>query len=276
VGAFMGTTKRSLSQAGATTRLPPAIHIQQLASLHPPLLFGREEQDGYDQLFARLSVSVKPVDFIEEMFVSDIASLQWEIMELRQLKLTFTKSIACEALESFLGESLPFKMYEAEFKRAIQRVIDETPAADEPTTKKHVLGRCMREEPGAAEELNEILSKAGRNALVMYLEAMYAKAEALARSFMQGDATALKQIRPLLSRHRLTLHDVVDPILIEKLDTIDRINRLMLGAETLRNATLREIDRRRARLGASLRRTLEAEDATLEDVATSPETKNAA
>jgi hypothetical protein len=253
-----------LSQAGATTRLPPAIHIQQLSSLHPPLLFGREEQDSYDQLFARLSVSVKPVDFIEEIFVSDIASLQWEIMELRQLKLTFTKSIACEALESFLRESLPFKMFEAEFKWAIQQAIDQTPAADEATTGKHVLGRCMREEPGAAEELNEILSKAGRNALVMYLEAMYAKAEALARSFLRGDATAVKQVKPLLSRHGLNLHDVADPILVEKLDTIDRINRLMLGAETLRNVSLREIDRRRARLGEALRRTIEAEDSTLE------------
>lgn len=266
----MRTAKHSPLPAGKTIRFPVVTHIQQLALLHPPLLFGREERDAYDQLFARLSVAVKPVDLIEEMFVSDIASLQWEIMELRQLKVAFTKSIAFEALEEFLRESLPFKMYEADFKRAIQQVIDETVTADEAASARHALDRCTREEAGAAEELNGMLSKAGRNSLLMCIEAKYAKAEALARSFLRGDAAALKQVKPLLSRQSLTLHDVLDPLLIDKIDTIDRINRLILGAESLRNATLREIDRRRARLGEALRHTIEMEDRPLEVIDSPP------
>jgi hypothetical protein len=53
----------------------------------------------------------------------------------------------------------------------------------------------------------------------------------------------------------------------ETLDYIERIDRLTTIAENRRNASLREIDRRRAVLGETLRRSLqEVEDAEFEEV----------
>ena len=55
------------------------------------------------------------------------------------------------------------------------------------------------------------------------------------------------------------------------LDTIERIDRLITIAESRRNASLREIDRRRAVLGQTLRRSLqEVEDAEFKVIEPTP------
>jgi hypothetical protein len=64
----------------------------------------------------------------------------------------------------------------------------------------------------------------------------------------------------------------------EKLDTIERIDRLTGIAEDRRNASLHEIDRRRVLLGEKLRRSVqEVEDAEFKVIETTPaKRKNAA
>ena len=57
----------------------------------------------------------------------------------------------------------------------------------------------------------------------------------------------------------------------EHLDVIERIDRLTTIAESRRNASLHEIDRRRAVLGNTLRRSVqEIEDAEFEAIETTP------
>jgi hypothetical protein len=57
----------------------------------------------------------------------------------------------------------------------------------------------------------------------------------------------------------------------QKLDRIERIDRLATIAESRRNASLREIDRRRAVLGQTLRRRVqEIEDAEFKVIETTP------
>ena len=59
-----------------------------------------------------------------------------------------------------------------------------------------------------------------------------------------------------------------------KLDYIERIDRLTTIAEGRRNASLREIDRRRTALGETLRRSVQdVEDGELEVIETTPEGK---
>jgi len=63
----------------------------------------------------------------------------------------------------------------------------------------------------------------------------------------------------------MTMDDIMAKALTEKIDEIERIDRLLTIAETRRNASLREIDRRRAALAEAIRRNLqEAEDADFE------------
>jgi hypothetical protein len=66
--------------------------------------------------------------------------------------------------------------------------------------------------------------------------------------------------------------------LVQKLDNIERIDRLITTAESRRDASLREIERRRAFLGETLRRSVqEIEDGQFEVIEPTPaEGKNAA
>jgi hypothetical protein len=53
------------------------------------------------------------------------------------------------------------------------------------------------------------------------------------------------------------MHDLMLEALSENLEEIEPIDRLIAIAETRRNVSLREIDRRRAMLGETLRRNLQ-------------------
>jgi hypothetical protein len=81
---------------------------------------------------------------------------------------------------------------------------------------------------------------------------------------------AIKQVDKLLAASGKTMHDIMAEGLIESIDEVERIDRLITIAENRRNVSLREIDRRRAALGDALRRGVqEAEDAEFEVIETS-------
>ena len=81
-------------------RLPP-----RLSLFGPPPLIEGEDAAAYDQLLARFCAAVKPVDIIDEIFIADVASLEWEVLRLRRLKWSLIRAPALEALENFLGET---------------------------------------------------------------------------------------------------------------------------------------------------------------------------
>ena len=68
----------------------------------PQLLEGENAAD-YHELVARLYAAVKPLDIIDEMFIADVASLQWEVLRWRRLKLSLIRKRALEALKDFLN-----------------------------------------------------------------------------------------------------------------------------------------------------------------------------
>src|SRR5262245_43397115 len=69
----------------------------------PPLLPGEDAGD-YDALVEQIRLVVKPVDVIEEMLITDIAALEWEVLRWRRLKSSLVQARTREALEEFLNE----------------------------------------------------------------------------------------------------------------------------------------------------------------------------
>jgi len=57
-----------------------------LAPYGPPPILEGEDPSAYDELLAQISGTVKPADMLEEIWVSDIVNLTWEISQLRRLK----------------------------------------------------------------------------------------------------------------------------------------------------------------------------------------------
>src|SRR5262249_4436525 len=78
---------------------------QRLTVFGPPLLLEGEDAAAYDQLLARLWAAVKPVDIIDEIFIGDVAALEWEVLKWRRLKWTLMQEDILKALKIFWWNS---------------------------------------------------------------------------------------------------------------------------------------------------------------------------
>ena len=53
--------------------------------LGQPQLIDGEDSEAYQKLHERVSLSVKPADIFEEIFVRDFVDLTWEVLRWRRL-----------------------------------------------------------------------------------------------------------------------------------------------------------------------------------------------
>ncbi len=68
---------------------------------------------------------------------------------------------------------------------------------------------------------------------------------------------AVEEVQRLLEKTGLTWDAIKAEALSLRINDVERINQLIVGAESRRDATLREIERRRAGLGPKLRRAVQ-------------------
>jgi hypothetical protein len=93
------------------------------------------------------------------------------------------------------------------------------------------------------------------------------EADRLAQEWAARKRRAVEKVDAALASAGLTMDAVMALTLSEKLDDIERIDRMIATAELRRIAVLREIDRHRATLGEALRRAAQQiEDAEFERV----------
>jgi hypothetical protein len=85
-----------ISQTSTTSAVAPAARLTLFGQ--PQLLEG-EDAAAYDQLLARICAAVKPVDIIEEMFIADVISLEWEVLRWRRWKSSLIRASGLAALE---------------------------------------------------------------------------------------------------------------------------------------------------------------------------------
>ena len=84
-----------------------------------------------------------------------------------------------------------------------------------------------------------------------------------------ADASARNQVDVILKKAGLTIDEATAKTLEKKLDSFERLDRMLASAEARRNNALREIDRHRDALGGGVRRSIEEiEDAEFRDVET--------
>jgi len=112
------------------------------------------------------------------------------------------------------------------------------------------------------DRVGKLLGEVGTDLDHVVTDGRRRKAEILVRKYKRGEAGAVKQVNKLLagqgeSLDRLLVGNLVNDVDDNNLNDIERIDRLTTIAESRRNASLREIDRRRAVLGAALRRNVQ-------------------
>ena len=83
------------------------------------------------------------------------------------------------------------------------------------------------------------------------------RAEELVDEYGRRESGAIALIDDLLAKAGMTIDALIVPHLKWQLEYFERVDRLTTTAETRRNASLREIDRRRSALGEKLRQSMQ-------------------
>jgi hypothetical protein len=243
----------------------------RVAILGPPPLLEGEDAALYDELVARMCTAVKPVDIINEMFMADVISFEWDIMRWRRLKFSLLEASAHRALRDFLNKELSYDDYEEAFTETLEDILQgnlqEKLAEDQA---KQLARQCACWEPDAVEKVKVLLKPVGLDIVKILDRAKAERAKELAQEYARRQPKAMKQVSKLLASRGRTMHDFMLEALLANLDQIEHIDRLIMVAETLRNASLREIDRRGAVLGETLRRNVQEVEGKFEVIETTP------
>jgi hypothetical protein len=276
---YSAVSKRTRPKAktGSKSEARRSIPTPQSTLFNQRLLLEGEDAAAYDQLLARVCAVVKPVDIIEEMLIADIVSLEWEVLRWCRLKWALIRPRALEALEGFLADHLDYDLYSQHFADHLTEILQDLPKdqADSAQTLAH---ECARNEANAVDKVNELLAGIGLNTDKVQDDAQAHKAKELVQEYVRREPGAVTLVHELLTAAGVSMDAFIADALAKKLDYIERIDRLATIAESRRNGALREIDRRRAVLGETLRRSVqEIEDGEFKVIETTPaKGKNAA
>jgi len=253
--------------------------VQPLALFGSPVLLAGEDDAAYHQLLSRVRTAINPIDIIDEMFIADAVSLEWEVLRWRRLKSSLMRTRGLEALEQFLNKHLDYyDHYQKHFEKDLAQILQDNLAKDQSEDDAQALAhKCAHDEPDADDKVNQILASINLDMDDILESARARKAEELAQDYLQRKPAAIKLIEKLLAEAGLSIEALMVRTLPAELDNIERIDRLTTIAETRRNAMLREIDRRRASFGEALRRQVQEVEGEFEVVEkTSAEAKSAA
>ena len=163
-----------------------------------------------------------------------------------------------EALKNFLQRKLDYELHYREyFEDDLREILRNNLAEDQAEHVAQTLAHdCADNKPDAVDNVNEILGHAGLHMDELLDGAQAQKAEELVDEYVRHEPGAVKLTRELLAGRTLEAL-IIDGLGETELDYIERIDHLITIAEGRRNASLREIDRRRASLSDRLRRSVQ-------------------
>jgi hypothetical protein len=235
---------------------------EQLMLLAEPQLLAGEDAAAYDQLLAHICAAVKPVDIIEKMFITDLVALEWEVLRWRRLKSSLIRARGLKALKDFLEEHLDYQRYSDDFEAHLTEILQDNLPGDQADSARTLASKCARNDSGAIHKVNGLLARVGLKMGNILKDVRANKAEHLVREYGRGNSNAAALIRKLIAGAGLQIDGLLADALIKRdfgttlLDYIERIDHLTMIAERRRDASLREIDRRRAVFGETLRRSV--------------------
>jgi hypothetical protein len=173
---------------------------------------------------------------------------------------------------------LDYDLYSEQFADDLAEILQDNLPEDQADSAQTLAYKCARNKTDAVDSVNKVLDGIGLDIDKLLNDAQAHKAKEVAQEYARGEQDAVTLVNALLAGPGKSMDALMADALAEKLDDIERINRLATIAEGRRNASLREIDRRRAVLGETLRRSVqEIEDGEFEEIETTPaKGKNAA
>ena len=209
--------------------------VQPVTLFSSPVLLAGEDDDAYHELLSCVRTAINPVDIIDEMFIADVVSLEWEILRWRRLKSSLLQMRRLKALEKFLSKHLDYDQYRKFFEKDLTEILQDNLEDQTEDVARTLAHQCARNEPDAVDKVNQIL--AGINHMDHILGSAQArKAEELAQVYARRKPGAIKLIHKLLAEANLSIDALMVRELTDnltgELDNIERIDRLATVAET--------------------------------------------
>jgi hypothetical protein len=145
VVAFVSRKSKSKAKIAVPSK------AQQLELFGLPLLLEGEDAAAYDEFLARIRAAVNPVDIIDEMFIADVVSSEWEVLRWRRLKFNLIRTLGLKALESFLAKKLEYDLYSEHFAADLTKILQDNLPEDEADSARTLACRCAQNEADAAQ-----------------------------------------------------------------------------------------------------------------------------
>jgi hypothetical protein len=270
--------KRARGNAKATSKSKTvALVPAQVMLFGAPQLLEDEDAATYDGLLARFRAAAKPVDIIDEMFIVDVVALEWEVLRWRRLKLGLIQGRAFKALKTYLRDYLDYNRnsYVDDLTEVLQ---DNLPEGQEKDFAQALAHRYAENESQAVDQVKKIFAGIELDLDQFLEDVRVEKVKELLHEYAQRSPKAITLINKFLAAAGTSIASLTADALANQFDYIERIDHLTTIAENRRNAALREIDRRRAVLAETARRTVrEIEDGEFKVIDTTPDKgKNAA
>ena len=161
--------------------------VQPVTLFSSPVLLAGEDDATYHELLGRVHAAVKPVDIIDEMFIADVVSLEWEVVRWRRLKSSLMRTRGLQSLEQFLSKHLDYyDHYQKHFEQDLVEILQDNLAEDKSEDDAQALARkCARDEPDADDKVNQILAGINLNMDDILERARARKAGELAHDYAQ-------------------------------------------------------------------------------------------
>jgi len=231
---------------------------------------------AYDALLARISAAVKPVNIIEEMFICDVVSLEWEVLRWRRNRVGSECADLKRSKRSC--EKLNYNLYSQHFAYDLAEILQDNLPEDQAEDAQTLARGCAQNEAGAVDKVNQVLAGTRLDLGDILDGARARKAAELVQEYARSEPGAIALVQELLSGAGVRMDTFIADAVAAKLDDIERIDRLAAIAEGRRNASLNGIERRRVLLGETLRQSVEEiEDGEFKVIETTPaKGKNAA
>jgi hypothetical protein len=152
---------------------------------------------------------------------------------------------------------LDYSRYRERFAQDLTKILQDN-LQDHAEDRLQKLARdCAMNETKAVDSVNKILSSIDLHMDRVLNEARLNRAEELVKEYVRRESGAVALIDDLLAKAGMTIDALIVTHLEKQLEYIERVDRLTTIAETRRDASLREIDRRRSALGEKLRRSVQ-------------------
>jgi hypothetical protein len=87
----------------------PTEFLKKSSLFGPSPLTEGEDARQYDELQTRFSATIKPKDFLEEMWTRDVVDLTWDILRMRRIKAGLLTSVMSEGMDKILRQLLDWQ-----------------------------------------------------------------------------------------------------------------------------------------------------------------------